>query len=131
MKLDPGELHKWQFWLLNCLAGSSLVLFIFIIFLATGNQAIQSEINSRQRYINQTVKVSRLNSQLIQTLANLSAQTGDGDIQSLLSAQGISFKMQDPDALARVAEKDAAGVRAKTVKQEQNTSRKKKQQGKK
>ena len=104
MKLQTEELLNWQFWLLILLASISLVLVTINIFLAYSNQGIQVEINNRQQYINQTMKVSRINNQLIQALANLSSQTGDKDIRDLLSNQGINFNMKNSVASSAVSD---------------------------
>jgi hypothetical protein len=79
------------FWLLTLVAGVALVLAVLNMALDQSNQAVQAEINNSQEYINQTLQISRLNTQVIQALANLSARTGDEQISNLLAAHGISF----------------------------------------
>ncbi len=68
-----------------------LLLSISTVALSIANQSAQARLDVRQQYINQSIKLSRLNSQLIQELANVSAQTGDQQIRIILSSHGISF----------------------------------------
>ena len=97
-----------QFWFLTVAAGIALALVAVNIVLARKNQSLQTEINNRQQFINQTIQVSRLNTQVIQGLANLSASTGDQQIKDLLAANGISFTANAPpvDEEAAKAEQD-------------------------
>ena len=85
------HLAGWQFWSLNLLALVVLVLVVVNIFLTLDNQNIRAEVNQRQRFINESMQFSRLNNQLIRTLAKTSAQKGDVALRDLLAAQGISF----------------------------------------
>ena len=94
MRSGPWGLREWQYWLLILLSGSALILIVFNIFFAKMNQSIQSEVTNNQQYINQTIRISRLNSGLIQALANLSAQTGDESMRELLAAHGITYNLQ-------------------------------------
>lgn len=87
-------LRGWQYWLLILLSGIALILIVFNMLFAKMNHSIQDQVASNQQYINQTIRISRLNSELIQALANLSTQTGDESIRKLLAAQGISFSQQ-------------------------------------
>lgn len=96
MKPRSGGLHPWEFWTVNALAGVTLVLLVINIALHLGNRSIQAEVNARQQYIEQTMRLSRLNNQLIQALANLSVQTNDQEIRNLLAAQGVIFSVNQP-----------------------------------
>lgn len=87
-----------QFWVLNVIAVLALVLVATNISLFLSNRAAQSEVNARQQYINDSIKLNRLSNQLIQSLANLSAQTSDGEIKDLLAAHGIQFNANSPAA---------------------------------
>lgn len=80
-----------QFWLLNGIAVVALVLVLTNISLFLSNRSAQAEVNARQQYINDSIKLNRLSNQLIQSLANLSAQTKDDKIKDLLAAHGIQF----------------------------------------
>lgn len=97
-------LSNTQFWVLNIIAVLALVLVAGNISLFLSNRAAQSEVNARQQYINDSIKLSRLSNQLIQSLANLSAQTGDGQIKELLAAHGIQFNVNSPAATTKESE---------------------------
>ena len=86
-----GALSDRQYWILICLAAAILLLVVLNIVLTGRNQDLQAAISERQQFINQTISISRLNGQLVQGLANLSASTGDEEIQALLAGHGISF----------------------------------------
>ncbi|NND54663.1 MAG: hypothetical protein HKN56_06805 [Gammaproteobacteria bacterium] len=94
------NLKNGRYWLLTIAAGIALLLVVANTILARANQEAQEEIDSRQLYINQSIRVSRLNTQVIQALANLSARTGDEQIRKLLADHGISFtgKAAQPQA---------------------------------
>ena len=108
MNPGSGYLKGWQFWVLTLVAGAALVLVVFNVVLVQSNQKLQVEVNERQQYINQTIRISRLNSQVIQALANMSARTGDEELRQLLAAHGISFSAPLPAADDKPQGKDAA-----------------------
>lgn len=85
-----------QILLLTVLGAIALLLVLANIGLSLNSQQAQAEVNARQQYINQTVEVSRLNTQIVQALANLAVQNNDASIRNLLESQGISINFQ-PD----------------------------------
>jgi len=54
---------------------------------------LESTLAEKQQFVNQTLPISRLNGQLVQTLANVSARTGDQALSELLAGQGIQFSV--------------------------------------
>ncbi len=94
-----GELRGWQFWLLNMMAFFGLAMVVTTIILTLGNQEMKTEISQRQRIINDGIRLSRLNTQLIQTLAETSAKTGDAALRNLLLSQGIDFTVKKAQLL--------------------------------
>lgn len=88
-----------QFWLLNGIAASAFILVLVNISMFVSNRSIQAETNARQQYINDSIKLNRLSNQLIQSLANLSAQSDDAQIKELLSAHGIQFTVNSKSSL--------------------------------
>ena len=80
-----------QFWLLSGAAALALVLVLVNISLVFSNRTAQIDVNSRQQYINDSIKINRLSNQLIQSIANLSAQTKDDKLKELLATHGIQF----------------------------------------
>ena len=88
---QPG---RWQFWLLTLIALFTLVTVVMVIIFSLFNQQMRAEVSQRQRIINEGIRFSRLNSQLIQTLAETSARTGDAALSELLASQGIGFSIK-------------------------------------
>ncbi|UCG71938.1 MAG: hypothetical protein JSV45_11825 [Chromatiales bacterium] len=92
-------LSSLQFSILTVCGVLALLLVAANVGLSLNNRVAQEEVNTRQQYINQTVQVSRLNNQIAEALATLSAQTGDESIRQLLAANGITFTAQEePEA---------------------------------
>ena len=67
------------------------------IFLHRSNLALQEELAQRQQFINESIRLSRLNSQLVQALATLAAQSDDEAIRNLLASHGITFTVNLSD----------------------------------
>jgi hypothetical protein len=85
------RLSSWQFWALNGCAGLVMALVITNIALFLGNRTVQVQAAERQQFINQSIQLSRLNTQLIRALAATSAQTDDEEIRELLASHGVTF----------------------------------------
>ena len=79
---------------------SSLVLLLVVvnIFVAMGNQSIQSEVGERQQIIAQTIQLETLNRQLISVLANLALKTNDEALKKVLAAGGINLSSEGEEA---------------------------------
>jgi len=90
------SLTALQFWSLSGTAGLALILVLINISLFMSNRSVQTEVNSRQHYINESIKINRLSNQLIQSLANVSAQTKDDKLKTLLATHGIEFAETSP-----------------------------------
>jgi hypothetical protein len=82
---------------------SSLVLLLVVvnIFVAMGNQSIQSEVGERQQMIAQTIQLETLNRQLISVLANLALKTNDEALKKVLMAGGINLSSAGDEAAGK------------------------------
>jgi hypothetical protein len=101
-----GVVSDWKFWVLTIPAALLCILVFANIASYSANRAQQAEVVSRQQYINEAIQLSRFNSQFIQMLANLAAQTNDESLQKLLSDHGITYTVNTPpDAGQKPAEK--------------------------
>ena len=67
------------------------------IFLHRTNLALQEELAQRQQFINESIRLSRLNTELVQALATVAAQTNDQVIRDLLASHGITFTVNLSD----------------------------------
>ncbi len=89
MKLLRGTLLTWQYWLLTALGGAAFVVALLNIYLFQDSRSLREEISQRQQYINQTIQLSRLNNELIKSLAQLAVTNQDKQISDLLTSHGI------------------------------------------
>ena len=90
-------MRQWQFWTLNGVAGMVLLLIAVNISLFLDNRELQGQTLERQQFINQSIRLSRVNTQLIRAIAGVSAQTNDAQLRDLLAAHGVTFNL-NPDA---------------------------------
>lgn len=86
-----GQLRKWQFYVLCALSAAALVLVAVNISLFSANRDLQAEVLQQQQTVNQGLRLSRLNNQLIRGLASLAAQTNDEQITAMLARHGVTF----------------------------------------
>lgn len=84
-------------WSVAVFAVIALSIVAANIFLHRNNLALQDELAKRQQFINESIRLSRLNSQLVQALATLAAQTDDQAIRDLLASHGITFTVNLSD----------------------------------
>jgi hypothetical protein len=66
--------------------------------LLVGNQQRQDEINSRQAFINQSMRLARLNQELVSALAQVAVKRKDDALRALLTANGITINVNAPVA---------------------------------
>ena len=90
MSNAPAGLTPLQFNILAAGGALALLLVLANVGLSINNREAQTEVDTRQQYINETVQLSRLNTQIVQALANLYVQTGDESLKGLLEAHGIT-----------------------------------------
>jgi hypothetical protein len=86
-------------WVLTILSSLILLLVLINIFVALGNQSIQSEVGERQQVIAQTIQLETLNRQLINVLANLALKTNDEGLKKVLAAAGINLSPAESPAV--------------------------------
>ncbi len=89
MKSSRGTLLTWQYWLLTALGGVAFVVALMNIYLFQDSRSLREEISQRQQYINQTIQLSRLNNEIIKSLAQLAVANQDKQISDLLTSHGI------------------------------------------
>ena len=86
-------------WLNWCNAGLAVLSLVFVvgnIVLHRTNLGLQDRLAERQQFINESIRLSRFNGELVQALATLSAQTDDAAIRELLASHGINFTVNLP-----------------------------------
>jgi hypothetical protein len=81
----------WLYRLLVALSGITLVLVVVYIVLFQDNRSVQSEINQRQQFINQSIQLGRINDALIRALAATAVSDNDDKLRGLLAQNGIAI----------------------------------------
>ena len=81
----------WLYRLLVALSGITLVLVVVYIVLTQDNRSVQTEINQRQQFINQSIRLGRVNDALIHTLATTAVSNNDDKLRDLLAQNGITI----------------------------------------
>ena len=81
----------WLYRLSVALSGITLILVIVYIVLFQDNRTVQSEINQRQQFINQSIQLGRINDALIRALATTAVSNNDDKLRDLLAQNGITI----------------------------------------
>ena len=81
----------WLYRLLVALSGITLILVVVYIILFENNRSVQSEINQRQQFINQSIQLGRINDALIHALAATAVSDNDNKLRDLLAQNGITI----------------------------------------
>ena len=99
MNLKLLAKKKWPYRLLNVIGILVFILVVANIFMVKQNQSLRIEINERQQFINQSIRLSRLNTEIIKSLARLAAAKNDEQLKELLVSHGITFTVtaKNPD----------------------------------
>ena len=91
-------LRDWRFSLVTAIALIGSVLVLVNVSIHRANRTLQADVAQRQQFINQSIQLARLNNELIQALAKLSAETEDESIRRLLADEGVTFTVNPPAA---------------------------------
>lgn len=89
------------------LAGLTLILVFLNVWLVLSDQSRQAEVNQRQQYINQSIRLGRINEGLVRALATTAVNNKDEKLRKLLTDQGINFTFT-PNAAATTGASPAA-----------------------
>jgi hypothetical protein len=81
----------WLYRLLVALSGITLVLVVVYIVLTQDNRSVQTEINQRQQFINQSIRLGRVDDALIHILATTAVSNNDDKLRDLLAQNGITI----------------------------------------
>jgi hypothetical protein len=76
---------------LVALSGITLVLVVVYIVLIQDNRSVQSEVNQRQQFINQSIQLGRINDAVIHALAATAVSNKDDKLRDLLAQNGITI----------------------------------------
>lgn len=101
--LDPPDeshtmLKRTEFIILTLSAAAFLVIAIANVSLSRASRVMQTQIGEQQQFIATTAQLEVLNRELIRALAELAARNNDEQIRTLLSANGITFTVEQKPA---------------------------------
>ena len=69
----------------------TLLLVIAYIVVIQENRSVQAEVNQRQQFINQSIRLGRINDALIHALATTAVSDKDDKLRDLLAQNGITI----------------------------------------
>lgn len=90
--------EKWTFWVSAVFSAAAIGLVIANAFLQSENRTIQSDVNQRQQFVNQTIQLNRLHEELIRALAASAVANKDDKLREILAQVGITFTTNPPAA---------------------------------
>ena len=103
-----GWLRRGETWIM---AGAAVVVALVLVnmVLFEMNRSLQSEINTRQQFIQQSVQLEALNREIVSAIANLSVKNRDDALKTVLTQHGITFTATPaPTGAAAAAQSPAA-----------------------
>jgi|MudIll2142460700_1097286.scaffolds.fasta_scaffold920494_1 hypothetical protein len=89
-------LSKGEFWVLTILAGIIAALIAVNMYLFGKNREVQTEVNQRALFIQQTGPLEALSREIAVALAQLGTRSQDEQIRALLTSLGITVTVNAP-----------------------------------
>lgn len=93
-----GYARDWKFWILATIGTLCALLTALNFLLGAEVRKLQTDVATRQQFINDSIPLARVNSRIIQTLANMSARSNDAAIRDMLARHGVTFSSAEPDS---------------------------------
>ncbi len=81
----------WLYWVTVGLSGLTLLIVVAYIILVQNNRSVQTEVNQRQQFINQSIQLGRINEALVRALAAAAANNKDDKLRDLLAQNGVTI----------------------------------------
>ena len=107
--------EDWLYWVTVVVSAVTLVLVAAYIFLVQDNRAVQTAVNQRQQFINQSIQFGRINEALVRALAAAAVTNKDDKLRGLLADNGIAITASgEPVPITGPAEKTAPATAGKT-----------------
>jgi hypothetical protein len=85
-------LNKAQFRIVLALSVLALILAVLNAVFSSRNRALQTDIATRNQFVQQSLQLQPLHQGLIRNLVEAAAANKDSQISDLLVSQGITFK---------------------------------------
>ena len=83
--------EDWLYWVTVVISTLTLVLVAAYIVLVQDNRAVQTDVNRRQQFINQSIQFGRINEALVRALAAAAVSNKDDKLRDLLAENGITI----------------------------------------
>jgi hypothetical protein len=108
--------EDWLYWVTVVISTLTLVLVGAYIVLVQDNRAVQTDVNRRQQFINQSIQFGRINEALVRAVAAAAVSNKDDKLRDLLAENGITINASgEPVPMTSgPAEKTAPATTGKT-----------------
>jgi hypothetical protein len=107
--------EQWLYWVTVVVSVLTLVLIAAYIVLVQDNRAVQTDVNRRQQFINQSMQFGRINEALVRALAAAAVSNNDNKLRDLLADNGIAINASgEPVPMTGPAERTAPATTGKT-----------------
>ena len=108
--------EDWLYWVTVVISTLTLVLVAAYIVLVQDNRAVQTDVNRRQQFINQSIQFGRVNEALVRAVAAAAVSNKDDKLRDLLAENGITINASgEPVPMTSgPAEKTAPATTGKT-----------------
>jgi len=93
-------LQKKEYWILTALAGIAAMLAVVNMAMYGQNRQVQTELNARAQYIQQSAQLEQLYRDLVKAIADLSVRNNDPSLRDVLTKQGITISTNPAPAAA-------------------------------
>lgn len=81
----------WIYRVVVALSGITLILVIVYLVVGEQNRTVQTKINERQQFINQSLEFARINQALVRAMATVAFNDKDDKLRTLLTQNGITI----------------------------------------
>jgi hypothetical protein len=81
-------------------AALGVVLAVTNMIFFERNSSLREEVGSRAQYIQQSVQLEGLHREIVNAIANLAVRNKDDALKTILSQQGITFNVGQPQSTA-------------------------------
>jgi hypothetical protein len=101
---EEGVVKRLEFWSLTALAVVTAIVVVANMYRFSANRQLQSEVNLRNLYIQQSIPLENLGREIALALAQLGVKSQDDQIRAMLSSLGITVQVNQAPAPAAPAE---------------------------
>lgn len=117
-------LKRSHYWVLSVIGALCVVIVIVNMGLFSSNRSLQTQVNQRNQYIQQSLQLQGLYQQIVRSLADLTLRNHDEQLRNVLAKQGINVtaSAQPPAGTAVPAQGKAGSAEAAGKSEQQEKS---------